>query len=62
MLSVFEFEKMSIIEKINFLCKNNNTLHAFLEISYQLYEYPSCAEGGPHAPTWCYRDCKKHIF
>ena len=43
MSSVFEFEKMSFIKKINSLCKNNNTLHVFLELSYQLYEYPSCS-------------------
>ena len=38
MSSLFEFEKVSIIEKINFLCKKNNMLHVFLEILYQLFE------------------------
>ena len=33
-MSVFEFEKLSVVEEINFLCKNNNTLDVFLKISY----------------------------
>ena len=62
MSSVFEFEKMSFIKKINSLCKNNNTLHVFLELSYQLYEYPSCSREQPHAPTWCNNECGKQFF
>ena len=39
-MSVFEFEKLSVVEEINFLCKNNNTLDVFLKISYQSYQDP----------------------
>ena len=59
---VSEFEKLAVIEKINSLCKNNNTLHVFLEISYQSYQDPWCVGGEPHAPTWCDGRCKKHNF
>ena len=61
-MSVFEFEELLVIEKINFSCKNNNTLHVFLEISYQSYQDPWCVDEEPHGPSWCDGGCKKHNF
>ena len=61
-MSVFEFEKLSVVEEINFLCKNNNTLDVFLKISCQSYQDPWCVDGEPHAHTWCNGECEKHHF
>ena len=61
-MSIFEFEKMSVIEKINFLCKNNNTLHIFIEISYQSNQKPWCARGNHMPPLGLMKGERSTIF
>ena len=50
---------MSAIEKMIFLCGNENNLCDFLEISYDLNKDPRCADGEEHSSTWCNGWCEK---
>ena len=40
---------MSLIEKLNFLCANNEVLHRFSKISYDLNKDPLCADEDLHS-------------
>ena len=54
---------MSSIEKLNFLCTNDEVLHLFLKISYYLNKDPLCDEGDLHSCNGLYdNECEKIKF
>ena len=53
---------MPVLEKIKFLCGNESILNVFLQLSYDQYKNPWCADGEDHAPTWCNGGCEKLKF
>ena len=54
---------MSSIEKLNFLCTNDEVLHLFLKISYYLNKDPLWDEGDLHSCNGLYdNECEKIKF
>ena len=43
---------MSVFEKLDFLCKNENTLKYFFEFSFIIDQNPWCADGKHHSFEW----------
>ena len=43
---------MSVFEKLDFLCKNENTLKYFFEFSFIIDQDPWCADGKHHSFEW----------
>ena len=54
---------MSLTEKLNFLCINDEILKRFLEILYDMYKDPWCADGHLHSCNdLCSGTCEKIKF
>ena len=45
--------KMSVIEKLNFLLSKNGLLDEFLELRYNIIKNLWCLSREQHKPTWC---------
>ena len=47
-----KLRKMSVFEKLDFLCKNENTLKYVFEFSFIIDQDPWCADGKHHSFEW----------
>ena len=61
-LQVFN-KKMSLIDKLDFLCANDEVFHRFLKMSYDLNKDAFCADGDLHSCNGlCDNECEKIKF